>query len=189
MRLLHLVALARRLLFQSGYRGALRHRRLDILKLHAARLQQRKEMKQQVGAFGDQMIAIVLDRGDDGFHRFFAELLGAMLRPLVQQLTGVGRLSSRCRASVDSGGEVMDGETRHSNSTQQCGISRSPSIPPFSISVTRSRQGSSRIGSPARIIWSLACRMVNSPKWKIEDASTAVAWPSRMPATMWSRLP
>src|SRR6476469_9930455 len=31
--------------------------------------------------------------------------------------------------------------------------------------------------------------MVNSPKWKIEVASTAVAWPSRMPSTRWSRLP
>src|SRR6202047_4406441 len=31
--------------------------------------------------------------------------------------------------------------------------------------------------------------MVNSPKWKIEAASTAVAWPSRMPSTRWSRLP
>ena len=36
---------------------------------------------------------------------------------------------------------------------------------------------------------SLACRTVYSPKWKIEAASTAVAWPSRMPATRWSRLP
>src|SRR5579872_2874347 len=38
-------------------------------------------------------------------------------------------------------------------------------------------------------MWSLASRMVNSPKWKIEAASTAVACPSRMPSTRWSRLP
>src|SRR5438477_2097625 len=31
--------------------------------------------------------------------------------------------------------------------------------------------------------------MVNSPKWNIEAASTAVAWPWRMPSTRWSRLP
>src|SRR5260221_573995 len=31
--------------------------------------------------------------------------------------------------------------------------------------------------------------MVNSPKWKIDAASTAVAWPWRMPSTRWSRLP
>src|SRR6266404_5438109 len=31
--------------------------------------------------------------------------------------------------------------------------------------------------------------MVNSPKWKIDAASTAVACPWRMPSTRWSRLP
>ena len=49
--------------------------------------------------------------------------------------------------------------------------------------------GSSRIGRPASAMCSLACRTVYSPKWKIEAASTAVAWPSRMPSTRWSRLP
>ena len=44
--------------------------------------------------------------------------------------------------------------------------------------------GSSRIGSPAFAMCSLACRIVNCPKWKIDAASTAVAWPSRMPSTM-----
>ena len=43
--------------------------------------------------------------------------------------------------------------------------------------------GSSRIGRPACAMWSLAWRTVYSPKWKIEAASTAVAWPSRMPST------
>ena len=43
--------------------------------------------------------------------------------------------------------------------------------------------GSSRIGSPAAAMWALAWPMVDSPKWKIEAASTAVAWPSRMPST------
>src|SRR5215475_4138123 len=36
---------------------------------------------------------------------------------------------------------------------------------------------------------SLASRIVNSPKWKIEAASTALACPSRTPSTRWSRLP
>ena len=27
------------------------------------------------------------------------------------------------------------------------------------------------------------------PKWKIEAARTAVAWPSRTPSTRWSRVP
>src|SRR6201999_723009 len=146
-------------------------------------------VKQQVGAFGDQMITIVLDRGDDGFHRLFAKLLGAMFRSLVEQLAGVGCLSPRRGAGINGGGEVMDGETRHATQLNKCGISRAPPIPPFSISVTKSRQGSSRIGSPARTMWSLASRMVNSPKWKIEEASTAVACPLRIPSTRWSRLP
>ena len=31
--------------------------------------------------------------------------------------------------------------------------------------------------------------MVNSPKWKIEAASTALAWPSRTPSTRCSSVP
>src|SRR3984957_15765602 len=186
---LRLVAFARCLLFQSGHRGALRQRGLDFLKLHAARFQQHQQVKQQVGAFGDEMAAIVPDRGDHGFHRLLAELPGAMLRPLVQQFAGVGRLSSQCRAGIDGGGEIMDCKTRHqlnSNCSPRDGRYASAG---FSTSVTKSRQGSSRIGSPARTMWSLASRMVNSPKWKIDAASTAVACPSRIPLTRWSRLP
>ena len=41
------------------------------------------------------MVAVILDRGDHGFHRLLAKLLGAMLRTLVQELDGVGRLASR----------------------------------------------------------------------------------------------
>src|SRR5215212_4796477 len=108
-----LVALARCLLFQSGHGRALRQRRLDILKRDATRLQQHQQMKQQVPAFSDQMATIVLDRGDHGFHRFLAELFGAMLRTLVQQLAGIGRLSYRSRAGIDGGGEIVNRETRH----------------------------------------------------------------------------
>src|SRR5665213_75578 len=89
-----LIPLARGLLFEPGHRGSLRQRRLDILKPDTARLQQHQQVKQQVGALGDQVVAIVLDRGDHGFDRFLAELLGAMLRPLVEQLAGIGRLAT-----------------------------------------------------------------------------------------------
>src|ERR1700743_2930188 len=67
-----LVRLARGLLFQSRHLGALCQHGLDILKLHAARLQQNEQVKQQVGTFADQMVTIVLYRGDDGLHRLFA---------------------------------------------------------------------------------------------------------------------
>ncbi len=38
-------------------------------------------------------------------------------------------------------------------------------------------------------MWSFACCIENSPKWKIEAASTALAWPSLTPATRWSSVP
>src|SRR5665213_4081390 len=155
-------------------------------------------MEQHVGAFGDQMLAIVFDGGDDGFDRFLAEFLGAVLGALVEQLAGVGRLSSRYRAGIDGGSKVMDRKTRHQlkltrgallKARGRSGKAEAAHTPAFSTSMTGSRHGSSRIGSPARTIWSLASRTVNSPKWKIDAASTAVACPCRIPSTRWSRLP
>ena len=70
-------------------------------------------MKQQIGALGDQMVAIVLDRGDHGFHRLLAEFLGAVLCTLVEQLAGIGRLPARCGAGIDGGGQIMNREARH----------------------------------------------------------------------------
>ena len=70
-------------------------------------------MKQQVRAFGDQMVTVVLDRGDHGLHRLLAEFLGAVLGALVEQLARIGRLSSRRRAGIDGGGEIVEGERRH----------------------------------------------------------------------------
>src|SRR4051794_13699802 len=185
------IALARGFLFQSGHVGPLVECCLDVFELDAAGLQQHQQMKQQIGALGYQMVAIVHDRGDHGFDSFLAELFGAVLRALVEQLAGVGRLSSRCGPRIDGGGQIMDRETRHqTNSTHaQRAYGPVPSQARLSTFATRSRQGSSRIGRPARTMWSLASRMVNSPKWNIEAASTAVAWPWRMPSTRWSRLP
>ena len=105
--------------FEIGRVEYLRQRGLDFLKFDAARFQQHQQVKQQVGAFGNEMAAIVLNRGDHGFHRFLTKFLGAMLRTLVEQFAGVGRLSSRRRAGIDGGGKVMDRETRHQpNSTR-----------------------------------------------------------------------
>src|SRR5258705_3881139 len=140
-------------------------------------------MDQQVGGFGDQMVAIVLDRGDSRFQGLLVEFLGAMLGTLVQQVARIGRFSARRRAGIDGGGQVINRKTRHQlNSRAGRGRDAVPSRG-FSTSGTGSRQGSSRIGSPARTMWSLASRMVNSPKWKIDAASTAVACPSLMPSS------
>src|SRR4051812_9806549 len=119
------IALARGFLFQSGHVGTLVQRGLDLFELDAARLQQNQQMKQQIGALGNEMIAIVLDRGDHGFDSFLTEFFGAVLRTLVEQLAGVGRLSSRCGPCIDGGGQIMDRETRHQlNSTLAPGRSR-----------------------------------------------------------------
>ena len=86
-----------------------------------------------------------------------ALLYGAMLGTLVQQLAGVGSLAARRSAGINGGGQIVDRKTRHQlelnsrhrqdRALHSCGCSTS---------VTGSRQGSSRIGSPARTIWSLA---------------------------------
>src|SRR3989454_8671623 len=108
-----LIALTRRFLFQSRHRRALRQGCLDVFEFHAARLQQHQQVKQQVGAFGNQMAAIVLDRGDDRLYRLLAKFLGAMLRTLVQQFARIGRFSARRHAGIDGGGKIMDRKTRH----------------------------------------------------------------------------
>src|SRR5438270_13264423 len=143
-------------------------------------------MEDQVGTFGDQVAAVVFDRGDDRLHRLLAELFGAVPRALVQELARVGRLSAGDRAGINGGGEIVKGETRHQ--LNSCALNRAL-VRAFSTFSKGSRQGSRRIGSPARTICSLASRMVNSPKWKIDAAKTAVACPLRMPSTKWSRLP
>ena len=44
-------------------------------------------------------------------------------------------------------------------------------------------------GKPALASAALACAMLTSPKWKIEAASTALAWPSVTPLTRSSSVP
>src|SRR3569833_2901764 len=147
-------------------------------------------MENQIGAFRHDMFAraIALDRCDHHLDCFLAELFGAMLDALVQKFTRIGPVPARGRAGIDNPGQVLNSKTAHrvvlGALSQKC----------LRLALTTYQRpdgahGSSRIGSPARAMCSLACRMVNSPKWKIEAASTAVACPSRIPSTRWSRLP
>ena len=53
----------------------------------------------------------------------------------------------------------------------------------------RSAIATAATGTPAAARCAFASPTRNGPKWKIEAASTAVAWPSRMPATRWSSVP
>src|ERR1700744_4612637 len=105
--------LARRLLFQSGHAGSVGQHGFDLFETNVARLQQHQQMKQQIGALGDEMIAVILDRRDHGFDSLFAHLLGALLRTLVEQLASIGGLTAGFGAGVDDGGQVMDRETGH----------------------------------------------------------------------------
>src|ERR1700730_6203268 len=149
--LARLVPLSRGLLFQSGHGRAPRQFRLDIAKRHAARFQEHQQVKQQVGAFGNEMAAIILDRGDPWLPRFLAKLLGAMLRALAEQFAGIRRRAARSGADIDGGGQVMDRETRHQLNPGMCARGWDAAHPmELNTSVTKSRQGSSRIGSPAR---------------------------------------
>src|ERR1700739_2999161 len=107
------IALARRLLFQSRHACPLRERGFDFRKLHAARFQKHQQMKQQVCAFRDQMVAVLADGGDYGLHRLLAALFGAMLRPPVQELAGVRPPPGRLGAGIDDAGQLMNRETRH----------------------------------------------------------------------------
>ena len=86
---------------------------LDFGQRDVARFQQHEQMKQHVGAFRDQMRAIVFDGRNDGFHRLLAELLGAMLRTLVQQLARIGYVAARRRAGIDGGCKIVDRKTAH----------------------------------------------------------------------------
>ena len=86
------LALARRLLVEAGLRGSRAERRFDLGKLHAPRFQHDQQMVEQVGGLVNQVLAIVADGGKRGLHRLFAELLGAMLDALVEELARVGLL-------------------------------------------------------------------------------------------------
>ena len=86
---------------------------LDLVESDAARLQHHQQMIKHVGGFRDQAVAIVLaDRGYRGFHRLLAQLLGAMVHAVVQQLAGVGHVRAPVRAGLHALFQIMERETR-----------------------------------------------------------------------------
>src|SRR5208283_5700276 len=122
-------------------------------------------MIEHVGDLVRQRLVVLAERGDDGLDRLFAELLGDARRARRQQAFRIGRSFRGFAPRADEFCKIVQGEA-HGASTP-----------------------SRRIASPAFAMWRFASPMVNSPKWKIEAASTALAWPSRTPSTRWSRLP
>src|SRR5665213_915483 len=129
-------------------------------------------MIEQIGGFGDEPAFVVLHGSHRGFDGLLAQLFGAMGHALVQQGARIGVRSARLGALVHAFFQIGESELAHAA---------------FLITSPRLRgeggHASIRIGRPAFAMYCLACRTVCSPKWKIEAASTAVAWPSRMPAT------
>src|SRR5450830_537917 len=112
-------------------------------------------MKQQVGALGNEMLAIVFDRRDHRLDRLFAELLGTVLRSLVEQLARIGGFATGRCAGVDGCSQVVKGKTCHLALSSRSGSSAGVQCPALVY-------GSSRVGRPARAMCSLASRMVNS---------------------------
>src|SRR5439155_26539233 len=102
-------------------------------------------MIKQVGAFSDQMRAIVFDCCDYGFDCFLTELLGAMFGALVEELAGIGALATGGRAGVDGCSEIVDRETRHAQYSKRAPGWASPGGR-CSIFMDRSRQASMRMG-------------------------------------------
>jgi hypothetical protein len=112
-----------------------------------------EEVIEHIGRFRGELRAVAAHRLDDGLDGFLAELLGAFLRALGKELRGPGTVGIGALARLDGGGEPF--EDGHASLT----------------------------GMPAAAMWALASPMVNSPKWKIEAASTADAPPSVTPST------
>src|SRR6478609_8723062 len=110
-------------------------------------------MIQHIGRFHLQRLGVALHGGDDGLNGLFAQLLGAVGGAFREQ---AGRVALVRRSGGALGEEVVEVGNRE-------------------------RHQSILTGRPAWARRSLACLTLNSPKWKIDAASTALAWPSRMP--------
>src|SRR5262245_52619872 len=70
-------------------------------------------MVDEVGGFGDQARAILLDRRQHGLDRLLAWLLGAMRDALVEEPAGIRGMGARLRAFLHALFEIAEGEVRH----------------------------------------------------------------------------
>src|SRR5690606_19209424 len=127
-----------------------------------------REVIEQVRALGNHPLALARCSGDRKLHRFLSHLLGDLGAPLRIERCGVG--AARIRAFSRRHGGIKPVDTGQ-------------------VPLCHRALSSSRTAMPASRIASFASRMVNSPKWKIDAASTAVAWPSRMPSARCSSVP
>src|SRR5919199_1173870 len=122
-------------------------------------------MIEHIGRLGAKPRRIALDGRDGGLDGLLAELLGAFADALGQKLARIGTRVAVPRPLGDGRGQ------------------------PFEHGAGRAAHGSSLTATPASASRRLASATLASPKWKIEAASTALAWPSRTPSTRCSSVP
>ena len=135
-------------------------------------------MIEEIGGLELEMLAVALDRGKRRLDRFLANLLGAFLDALGQQLGRIGDLGRRARAGASPYRRVRP-------EPRACGV-RDRSCPAPDASYHSSQPHGN---SPFRHVRLGLGRCVNVPKWKIEAARTAEAWPSADAPTRWSSVP
>src|SRR3546814_9409247 len=117
------------------------------------------KMKQQVRRLADQLFPVVADRGDHGFHRLLATLLGNPRPPACEQAGGVGCGRIRSPAGTD-GGVKAGARVCHGGFLRDVLASRQKPVPPST--------GKSR----PRAATGLPCRCIGfqmddiSPRWK-----------------------
>src|SRR5690625_3739695 len=117
-------------------------------------------MIEHIRALGDQRGAVAACGLDDGFDRLLAEFLRAFCGPAREEPGRVRACGIGPFPRLNGGGKAV----------QRIGIHPCTSI-------------------PAAAICAFASAIENSPKWKIEAASTAEALPSITPSARCSSVP
>ena len=120
---------------------------------------QHQQMIEQVGGFLGQLPLIAGHRLDHRLDRLLAQFLRDLGPPAKEQLGGIGGFRIGAAPVED----------RLVQPVERLGIRRH--------AATSFMGGASRTGMPDAASRALAWAMVKMPKWKIEAARTAEAWP------------
>src|SRR6185369_17076218 len=153
--------------------------------------EQHAQVKDKVGGFRCRRLGIAGQGGDDRLHRLLAQLLRDLGPALGGQLGDIGRRGIGRAAGAD--GFLESGERiSHYHSVSPGGgaasslpIGRSLSVRMF----LPYAPAGVRTAIPAAASAAWASAMLCWPKWKIDAARTALAWPCVTPATRWSSVP
>jgi hypothetical protein len=108
-----LAAFAGRLFGDAGLAGTARQHGFDLGELDIPRRQQDQQVIEEIGRLLDEAFATFRNGSEREFHRFLAELLGALRDAAVEQLAGVGKVGAGGGARVDAAFEIVNGEGFH----------------------------------------------------------------------------